>query len=74
MSIKIIDETVKELKTLTLSQQMVVHDLVVSLKAKIPARRTSSANRHSYRRAQKAFSVFKGDLSKEIVEMRKDRI
>lgn len=71
---KIIEETVKELKTLSPSHMLVVHDLVVSLKRGERALQPATSGRTSYRRAQRAFISYKGNLSDDVIAMRKDRV
>jgi hypothetical protein len=71
---KIAQETEKELKNLSTSQMMIVHDLIVSLKNKTPGRLSPAASRKAYRRSQRAYSGYKGNLSDDICAMREDRV
>ena len=69
-----IQETVRDLKELSPSHLRLVHNLILSLKRTGRSQNEQKEKRYAYRKAQRAFSTYKGSLSDDIIAMREDRI
>ena len=70
----LIQDTIRDLKSLSPSQIAKVHALVASLKRCEQTESAKTENRKAYLKSQRAFSSYKGSLAADVLLMREDRI
>ncbi|GJQ48141.1 MAG: hypothetical protein H3C64_09010 [Candidatus Kuenenia stuttgartiensis] len=70
---KIKEQTIKELETLSPSELITVYEMILSLKAR-DRKRESREGEPAYLRVRKALKQCKGSLSEDIKLQREDRI
>ena len=70
---KVKEETIKELETLTPNELMMVYELILSFKGRKPKQR-SKTNLQTYTKVRNALKNCKGSLSEDILAAREERV
>lgn len=70
---KIKEQTLKELETLSPSEINIVYDLILSLKSKIN-RKQNEKPHQAYKKVRDILKVCNGSLSNDVIITREDRI
>lgn len=70
---KIKEQTLKELETLSPSEINIVYDLILSLKNKISRKQTGKPHQ-AYKKVRDILKVCNGSLSNDVIITREDRI
>jgi len=70
---KIKEQAIEELESMTPPELMIVYDLILSIKGKTSEQKVKKHN-PAYLKVRNALKQCKGSISKEILEEREDRI
>lgn len=70
---KIKEQTLKELETLSPSELNIVYDLIFSLKSKMDRKQIGKPHQ-AYKRVRDILKVCHGTLSDDVIRLREDRI
>jgi len=71
---KIKDETIKELESLSPSELMTVYELIISLKTEAKKQHKVREGEPAYLRVRKVLTKCKGSLGEDILLLREDRV
>lgn len=71
---KIKEQAIKELESLSPSEVVTVYEMIISLKSKVKKQRKTREGEPAYLRVRKVLNQCKGSLGEDILLLREDRI